>query len=69
MINYQRYINEIKGRIDKVIESKSLILGPEVCKLEQEISQYIGVKYAIGVNSGTDALIYKFEQFLKFFSY
>jgi len=61
MINYQRYINEIKGRIDKVIESKSLILGPEVCKLEQEISQYIGVKYAIGVNSGTDALIYSLK--------
>ena len=61
MINYQKYINEIKEQFNKVIESKSLILGPEVEELEKEIAQYFGVKYAIGVNSGTDALIYSLK--------
>lgn len=61
MINYQKYINEIKERVNKVIESKSLILGPEVWKLEKEIAQYFGVKHAVGVNSGTDALIYSLK--------
>jgi len=61
MINYQKYINEIKERVNKTIGSGSLILGPEVLELEKEIAQYFGVKYAIGVNSGTDALIYSLK--------
>jgi len=61
MINYQKYIKEVKNQINKVIEGESLILGPEVCKLEEEIARYFGIKYAIGVNSGTDALIYSLK--------
>ena len=33
------------------------ILGPEVSELEQEIASCIGTKHAIGVSSGTDALV------------
>lgn len=54
---YQNIKNEIDTAISKVLNSTHFILGEEVRLLEEEIAQYLGVKYAIGVNSGTDALI------------
>ncbi|MCX5713201.1 MAG: DegT/DnrJ/EryC1/StrS family aminotransferase, partial [Candidatus Omnitrophica bacterium] len=38
-------------------ESQHFILGPEVEALEKEVAAYCGTKYAVGVASGTDALI------------
>lgn len=40
----------------KVLASGHFILGPEVKALEQETARYLGVKHAIGLNSGTDGL-------------
>ncbi|MGI0483079.1 DegT/DnrJ/EryC1/StrS family aminotransferase [Geminocystis sp. CENA526] len=54
---YQQLKGEIDSAIDHVLESTQFVLGPEVQLLEQEISQYLGVKHSIAVNSGTDALI------------
>lgn len=48
---------EFDAAIQKVIESGSFILGPEVSQLEQAVAEYTGAKYAIGVASGTDALV------------
>ncbi|MBO8160009.1 MAG: DegT/DnrJ/EryC1/StrS aminotransferase family protein [Thermosipho sp. (in: Bacteria)] len=42
--------------VNEVLSSKRLALGPFLEKFEQIISEYIGVKYAIAVNSGTSAL-------------
>lgn len=47
---------EIDISIKKVLDSGQFILGAEVLSLEREIAEYIGVKFAIGVASGTDAL-------------
>ena len=47
---------EIKKEVDKVIDSKNFILGEKVEKFEKAFAKYIGVKYAIGVSNGTDAL-------------
>ncbi|MDQ0352761.1 dTDP-4-amino-4,6-dideoxygalactose transaminase [Alkalibacillus filiformis] len=48
---------EIMQEIERVIDSGQFILGPDVKNLEKEVAEYLNVKYAIGLNSGTDALI------------
>jgi len=49
-------MNKILKVIAKVIKSEKFILSSEVGLFEKEVAQYYGKKYAIGVNSGTDAL-------------
>lgn len=53
---YEEIKSELKGPIEKVMREGSFILGEDVGLFEKEFSEYCGVKYAIGVNSGTDAL-------------
>ncbi|MEL7597582.1 MAG: DegT/DnrJ/EryC1/StrS family aminotransferase, partial [Clostridiaceae bacterium] len=48
---------EINKVIKEVLESTHFIMGPNVKKLEEEIAEYTGVKYGIGVANGTDALM------------
>lgn len=48
---------EIDEAIQRVVESQYFIMGPDIAKLEEEICQYLGCKKAIGVSSGTDALL------------
>jgi len=54
---YRSIKEEIDRAIRRVVESGRFILGPEVEAFEQEIAAYLGVKHAIGVASGTDALL------------
>ncbi len=42
--------------VERVIDSQSYILGPDVDAFEREFASYCGVKYAVGVASGFDAL-------------
>ena len=48
--------SEIKQGLDQALESCAFILGPNVQAFEEEAAKYLGVKHAIGVASGTDAL-------------
>ncbi len=48
---------EIDAAIREVLESGRFILGPNVAALEAEVAAYLGVKHAVGVASGTDALV------------
>src|SRR6266513_2089246 len=48
---------ELVEAIECVLLSQQFILGPEVEKLEERIGAYCQSKYAIGVSSGTDALL------------
>ena len=47
---------EIDAAIQQVLESGECILGPALVRFEQELAAYCGMKHAVGVNSGTDAL-------------
>ena len=48
---------EIAAAINSVVESQQFILGPQVQTLEEEVAKYCGTKFAVGVASGTDALL------------
>ena len=54
---YATIKEEVNAALIRVAESQYFILGPEVKKLEETVCNYIGCKYAIGVSSGTDALL------------
>mgnify|MGYP000957613965 CR=1 FL=1 len=54
---YQSIRNEILPVVERVLESQYFILGPEVEGLEQEVAEYCGSQFAVGVSSGTDALL------------
>ena len=51
------FLNKIKRKFANVIKSGKYILGNEVENFEKKFSNFIGSKYSVGVNSGTDALI------------
>ncbi len=49
--------NEIRRAIDEVCDEQALVLGPTVERFEKKLADYCGTKYALGVSSGTDALL------------
>ena len=53
---YHNLKKDIDAAILSVLESGQYVLGPQVKKFEEELARYFGVKYALGLNSGTDAL-------------
>lgn len=61
MADFNKEYNVIKEEADlsiqRIMDSGWYILGKEVKSFEEEFSKYIGTKYAVGVNSGTDALL------------
>lgn len=61
MVDLQRQYDALKPEIDAAVEgvlrSAQFILGPNVSRLEEEIAHYHGVPFAVGVASGTDALL------------
>ncbi len=48
--------NQISPRIEKIIKTGNFILGEELYEFEQRFAKLCNVRYAVGVNSGTDAL-------------
>ncbi len=48
---------EIAAALERVVESQHFILGPEVESLERAIADYSRVSHAVGVSSGTDAIL------------
>ena len=60
LVDLKRQFNSIEKEIAeamaRVFEDSTFILGKEVEMFEQEFARYVGVKFAIGVGSGTDAL-------------
>ncbi|MGZ4399347.1 MAG: DegT/DnrJ/EryC1/StrS family aminotransferase [Gaiellaceae bacterium] len=53
---YAPLLPEMRRRMDEVLESGKLILGPNVKAFEQEAAAYLGVADSIGCGNGTDAI-------------
>lgn len=53
---YKKLKEEINENIQSVLEKGNYILGEEVKKLEEELAEYVGVKYCATCANGTDAL-------------
>lgn len=49
--------SELTAAIENVLRTGQFIMGPDVKAFEDEVAKYLGTKHAIGVNSGTDALV------------
>ncbi|MCK4394777.1 DegT/DnrJ/EryC1/StrS family aminotransferase, partial [Candidatus Bipolaricaulota bacterium] len=54
---YRAIKDEIDAAVGNVLASGRFVLGPEVEAFEQEVATLCGATYAIGVASGTDALL------------
>ena len=54
---YRNIRDEIDRAIHEVLDSGTFILGPNVAAFEREVAAYLGVSHAVGVASGTDALL------------
>ncbi|PYV17913.1 MAG: hypothetical protein DMG21_06760 [Acidobacteria bacterium] len=57
---HARQYHDIRSEIDEairaVLESESYVMGPTLERFEAELAAYFGMKFAVGLNSGTDAL-------------
>ena len=54
---YAAIRDEVRAAVDRVLESQEFILGPEVAALEMQVAEYCGCEHAVGVSSGSDALL------------
>jgi UDP-2-acetamido-3-amino-2,3-dideoxy-glucuronate N-acetyltransferase len=54
---YSAIKTEVDAAIARVVETQHFIMGPEVEILEREVAAYCGCNHAIGVSSGSDALL------------
>src|ERR1041384_1048854 len=54
---YRPLRDELLAAVTRVCDSQRFIMGPEIDSLERELRALLGVKHAIAVSSGTDALL------------
>jgi dTDP-4-amino-4,6-dideoxygalactose transaminase len=51
-----RIRDDLRRRLDAVLDHCQFILGPEVAELERELARFCGARHCVSVSSGTDAL-------------
>jgi dTDP-4-amino-4,6-dideoxygalactose transaminase len=56
-LQYKTIRDEIRGAMDRICETQALVLGQEVADFEAALAAACGTRHAVGVSSGTDALI------------
>ena len=49
--------DEVRSVIDEICDEQQFIFGPRLAALESHVAEYCGVPQAVGVSSGTDALL------------
>jgi len=60
-----RYANDLKEAASEVIDSGWYILGEKLSQFEDKLASFIGVKHAIGVGNGLDALSLTFKAYIE----
>lgn len=58
---YEQLGPELEAAVQNVIKGGRFILGPQVAQFEESFAQYVGTRFALGVGSGTDALIFSLK--------
>lgn len=48
---------DVRQALERVFATQQFILGAEVSEFEKEVARFLGVRFAVGVSSGTDALL------------
>ncbi|MCX8072104.1 MAG: DegT/DnrJ/EryC1/StrS family aminotransferase [Candidatus Binatia bacterium] len=56
-VQHERLRAELVAAFARVLDSSQFVLGPEVEAFEREFAAWCGVRYAVGVANGTDALV------------
>jgi dTDP-4-amino-4,6-dideoxygalactose transaminase len=54
---YEGLRSEIEAALGSVVEEQAFVLGPRVAVFESALAGFVGVKHAVGVKSGSDALL------------
>jgi dTDP-4-amino-4,6-dideoxygalactose transaminase len=54
---YAAIRDEVRAATDALFESQAFILGPTVERFEKAVAEYVGSAHAVGMSSGTDALL------------
>ncbi|MDR1014708.1 MAG: DegT/DnrJ/EryC1/StrS family aminotransferase [Coriobacteriales bacterium] len=54
---FERIEDDVRARIDAVLQSQQFIMGPPVIELEERLAAFAGVRHALSCSSGTDALV------------
>jgi dTDP-4-amino-4,6-dideoxygalactose transaminase len=54
-LDWKELSQEMQEALNRAIERKDFVLGEDVRAFEDEVAAYLGVKHAIGLNSGSDA--------------
>src|SRR5438477_13021891 len=54
---YRPLRDQILAAMTRVADSQRFIMGPEIDALEQELARMLGIRHAIAVSSGTDAVL------------
>ncbi len=57
----QEIWSELQPTVERVLRSGHFVGGPEVEEFEREAAAYLGARHALGLNSGTDALVLGLE--------
>jgi dTDP-4-amino-4,6-dideoxygalactose transaminase len=63
-LQYAALKADLDAAVLRVLASQQFVLGPEVQALEEEVADYLGVPFAVGVASGTDALLLALKAFV-----
>src|SRR4051812_44128431 len=56
-MQYRPLRDDLLAAMARVADSQRFIMGPEIAALERELAEMLGIRHAVAVSSGTDALL------------